>query len=257
MSDWNPELYLKFEKERTQPAKDLINRIDVQDPKNVIDIGCGAGNSTHALSMKFPKAKIMGIDNSPKMIQRACLDYPECEFVLCDASRELSTIKDKYDIVFSNACLQWLPKHDNLIKEMTSLLNPGGVLAVQMPINNEEPLYKIISDVVSNKRWGFQTSNLETNMALKSSEYHDVLSDLSTDFSIWETTYLHRMKSCANLVEWVKSTNLRPYLNTLSPELASCLEKEIEEKAAKEYVVQNNGEIIFRFKRLFFTLQLN
>ncbi len=113
MSDWSPQQYLKFSNERTQPSIDLVTKIKVDNPRSIIDIGCGPGNSTKVLHERWPDAEIVGLDNSSKMIERARKDYPDWKWMLGDASK-LET-GQSYDIVFSNATLQWIPDHDILI----------------------------------------------------------------------------------------------------------------------------------------------
>lgn len=117
MSQWNSELYLKFKNQRTQPAIDLIKRISVEQPTSILDIGCGPGNSTSALQKFFPQAYILGVDNSENMIKKAKESYSDLNFQVCDVITDLDKL-GKYDIVFSNACLQWIPNH----KEFMDLL---------------------------------------------------------------------------------------------------------------------------------------
>src|SRR6266542_994395 len=114
--DWNPDLYLKFNKERIQPSIDLVSRIAINDPKSIIDIGCGPGNSTQILAERWPKARIVGVDNSPAMIEKAKKDYPHQEWCVLDAGKVL--ILETYDVVFSNATIQWIPDHERLMKRM-------------------------------------------------------------------------------------------------------------------------------------------
>ena len=114
MSDWKPSLYLKFEKERTQPAIDLVNRIEIKSPKRIIDIGCGPGNSTKVLQEKWEKAEIIGIDSSSAMIEKAKENYAGIDFIQYDASSDLSFL-GKFDIIFSNAAFQWIPDNHLLI----------------------------------------------------------------------------------------------------------------------------------------------
>ena len=116
MSDWSPQQYLKFSNERTQPSIDLVTKIKVDNPRSIIDIGCGPGNSTEVLHEQWPDAKIVGLDNSSKMIEKARKDYPDGKWMLGDASK-LET-GQSYDIVFSNATLQWIPDHDILIPRL-------------------------------------------------------------------------------------------------------------------------------------------
>ena len=132
---WSSSTYLKFEKERTQPSIDLTMRLQSVKAERIIDIGCGPGNSTAVFKKFFPKAHVLGIDNSQNMIEKASCDYHDIEFVCMDASSDLGKISDRFDIVFSNACIQWIPNHKKLLKDMFGLLTAGGVLAVQIPIN--------------------------------------------------------------------------------------------------------------------------
>jgi len=122
--NWNSEQYLKFKSERTQPAVDLANRIKTNRSKKILDVGCGPGNSTQVLYEKFPRAYILGIDSSQDMIDAAKKNYPYMDFRLCDASKDLTELDKDFDIVFSNACIQWIPDHERLLKNMIDLLNP-------------------------------------------------------------------------------------------------------------------------------------
>ena len=255
MGEWDALQYLKFEEDRTQPAADLLNRINTENPQKIIDIGCGPGNSTALLAGRFPDSYIIGIDNSEKMIEQASADYPSLLFSLCDAGKDLSSAGKDYDIVFSNACIQWIPDHHKLIKNMFALLKKGGVLAVQMPMNQDEQFYRIIDKAADDEKWGLRGKKLELNETLSPPEYHDILSGLSDDFSVWETTYYHRMSSCENLAEWAKGSRLRPYLEALSPQKAEMFVNEIVKTAETAYSAQTNGEIVFRFRRFFFLIQ--
>ena len=148
MADWNSAQYLKFKNERTQPAVDLAMRIK-NNPKTIVDIGCGPGNSTKVLRDIFTDANILGIDNSPNMIEKAKSEHSDIDFDLCDAL----SLDGKYDLLFSNACLQWIPNHDTLIPSLMEKLNDGGILAVQVPMNGEEPLFRLIREVANESKW--------------------------------------------------------------------------------------------------------
>lgn len=252
MDDWSSKQYLMFKNERTQPAIDLVNHICINDPQKIIDIGCGPGNSTQILAQRFPDAYILGVDNSPNMIETAKKDYPNLDFKICDAGKDLSNINNDFDIVFSNACIQWIPNHNELLKNMIGILKPGGILAVQMPMNYQEPIHKIIEEISSSDKWKSEFTNPRSIYNLTQSEYFDLLSEISLEFSMWETTYYHKLKSHEDIMQWYSSTGLRPYLNVLSDEKKKIFEQEILDRITKEYPKQKNGEIIFRFPRFFF-----
>lgn len=249
MSDWNPDKYLMFKKQRTQPAIDLANRLRELDPETIADIGCGPGNSTAVLRSVFPNAHIVGIDSSESMIKKAKVTYPDMDFKVCEA-RE---IDGKYDLLFSNACLQWIEDHESLIPYLMSRLNARGALAVQIPMNRNEPLFRAIAEVAADPKWDFSNVVFEKNDALSPEAYFEILSKCSDSFAIWETAYYHVMPSRESMLDWVRSTRLRPYLDALDEEGKAEFEREIMEKAEKFYPFTSTGEVIFRFRRLFFT----
>ena len=118
MPDWNPEQYEKFIKDRTQPAIDLANRLEVKEAKRILDLGCGTGNSTKILKDKFPDAMVIGADNSDEMLAKAKKTHPDIEFIHLDVGGDLGEVKGKFDIVFSNACIQWIPNHEILLPKL-------------------------------------------------------------------------------------------------------------------------------------------
>lgn len=244
MSDWNPTQYMMFASERTQPSIDLA--VCGACPKTIADIGCGAGNSTVVLKSAFADADIVGIDSSENMIERARAEHPKLRFELCDAL----SLEERYDLLFSNACLQWIDNHEQVIPALMQKLNDGGMLAVQMPFNGEEPLFKLISKVSA--EWGLNSSK-EANGTPEPSKYYDILCGCASEFDIWETKYYHRLANHRALVEFVKGSRLRPYLDQLSDEDGKAFEAEIEEHAKALYPVMADGKVILGFRRLFFT----
>lgn len=252
MPEWSSEQYLKFENQRTQPAIDLVRRISITEPKKIVDVGCGPGNSTNVLAKQFPQAQIIGVDNSENMIVAAKSSYSNLNFKVCDAGKGLNLLGNDYDIVFSNACIQWIPNHKSLISNMMELLRSGGELAVQTPMNYDEPIHKIISEISTSKKWKNKFSTHRVFYNLTQSEYYDLLSQISVSFTMWETVYFHRMSSHQSIMEWYRGTGLRPYLSALPENEKALFEKEVFEEVVKAYPVQANGEIIFKFPRLFF-----
>lgn len=254
MPNWNPIQYVRFIKDRTQPAIDLANRLEALNPDRILDLGCGPGNSTKVLKDKFPHARVIGADNSIEMLEKAKELYQEIEFINLDANGNLREVSEKFDIVFSNACIQWLPNHRELLPKLMTLLNPNGVLAIQVPMQREHPVHIIINEIGKTEKWNKkivprQYHNLTTE------EYFDVLSDISNDFEIWETTYCHRMPSYESIIEWYKGTGLRPYLEQLSEADANDFVNDVYRELHHKYQVQKNGEILFRFPRLFFMVK--
>jgi len=253
MSDWNPQQYLMFKNERTQPSIDLVSRILLENPQTIIDIGCGPGNSTQILYKRWPTADIMGIDSSQKMIEKARIDHPKQKWMVLDALSLDSN--QKYDIVFSNATLQWIPYHDLLLPRLFSLLNNNGVLAVQVPANNESPFYKILLKASKNSKWSPWMRDCEKMLTFHDVDYYyNVLSRLTKHLDIWTTRYYHVMISYKALTDWHKSTGMRPFLDRLSSDKdREDFENEIINECKRSYPVQHDGKILYPFQRVFFT----
>lgn len=251
MSDWNSEQYLKFKAQRTRPAIDLAARLK-GSPRVIIDLGCGPGNSTRVLKNRFPNAHIIGADYSENMLQKARSENPDLDFVQLDLSGDISEYNGKFDVVFSNACFQWLPNHRELLPKVFGLLRQGGTLAVQIPMNFDEPIHKIIQRISESEKWSEKFPEKRIFGTLKQSEYFDILSGLTDDFELWQTTYCHRMPGIESIIEWYRSTGLRTYLAALSDEDGAEFVADISAELEKEYPKQANGEVIFRFPRFFF-----
>lgn len=252
MSDWSSAQYLKFKAQRTQPAIDLAARIALEEPEEIIDIGCGPGNSTAVLRNRFSKAHIVGCDSSPDMIAAAKSAYPDLDFMLAEVPSGLNGPEGRFDVVFSNACIQWIPRHDELLPALMRLLKKDGVLAVQIPMNYDEPIHRIIGELAESGEWREKLGCPRVFHTLSQSEYFDLLGEISSDFEIWQTTYCHRMPSHDSIMEWYKGTGLRPYIDALGETDAQDFLCEVKERVRQEYPIQKNGEIIFRFPRFFF-----
>src|ERR1700732_507705 len=145
MSDWNANQYLKFEEERTRPPRDLIAQIPLARAERVVDLGCGPGNSTELLVARYPDAEVIGLDSSPDMLAQARARLTQCAFVQADLVSW--TPRERTDLLFANASFQWLPGHQSVLRRMLQALAVGGVLAVQMPDNMDEPALALMSQV--------------------------------------------------------------------------------------------------------------
>jgi trans-aconitate 2-methyltransferase len=251
-NDWNPNLYLKFGKERIQPSIDLVSRLDGEEPKKIIDIGCGPGNSTQILKNRWPNAEISGADNSPAMIEKAKEDYPNQKWILFDAARD--SLNEKFDLVFSNATIQWIPDHNNLIKQFDGLLNEPGVLAVQLPLFFDMPLGKSISEIAKTEKWRNATKGVDDLFTIHNAGYYyDCLSKYFSQVDTWTTDYYHVMESHSSILEMIRSTGLKPYLERLANDNEKQeFEASVLDAIQSNYPLQPNHKVLFPFKRLFF-----
>ncbi|EKQ53470.1 MAG: trans-aconitate methyltransferase [Methanobacterium sp. Maddingley MBC34] len=250
--DWNPELYLKFNEERTQPAKDLAARMHVENPEKIMDVGCGPGNSTNVLSSRWPESEIVGIDISVSMIESARKNYPDIKWRIEDATK-LET-EEKYDIIFSNATIQWILDQEKLIFDLVGMLESNGALAVQVPMYHKMPVSRAIKTVSLNERWKEQTNGASDAFTFHSSDYYyDILSANLKSINMWETSYFHIMHSHQSIVEMLKSTGIRKFLDTLDTQEEKIeFEKDVLKEITKAYPAQKDGNVLFPFKRLFF-----
>jgi trans-aconitate 2-methyltransferase len=250
--DWNPELYLKFEKERTQPSIDLVSRINFDRPGKIIDIGCGPGNSTQILVQRWPDALVTGVDNSAAMIERAKKDFPNQNWKLLDAGKD--EIDGKFDILYSNAAIQWIPNHAELLLKFYSALNDHGLIAIQIPMFWDMPLGKAIIKISEDRRWEATLKGVTELFTIHAySYYYDQLSQWFDSIEMWETNYIHIMDSHFAILEMIRSTGLKPYLERLENENDK---KEFEalvlREIIKDYPQQINERVLFPFDRLFF-----
>ncbi len=252
MRDWDAEQYLRFTNERTQPAVDLVGRVAGLglQPGRILDVGCGPGNSTRVLARQFPGAQLLGVDNSPEMVRTAKEQNPDLSFRLLDAGGDLAPLGSDFDLVFSNACLQWIPDHPALLPRLLGLLGAGGVLAVQLPTN--ERMQRLLADVAARDRWRARMPQSRTFYTLSPAEYYDLLSATVGEVALWQTTYYHRMPSHGEIVAWYRSTGLRPYLEQLPDNEKSLFEEDVCREVERAYPPQKDSEVLFPFPRLFF-----
>ena len=252
MPDWNSEQYLKFAAERTQPAVDLARRLTAISPERVLDLGCGPGNSTAVLKKYFPAAELLGVDNSRAMIEKARQDHPDLRFRLFDASGSFRDLGARWDVVFSNACLQWVPDHRNLLVKLLDALTDDGELAVQIPLQKKAPVHDFLRQLTASGQWASFFPEIRQFHILDELEYCELLQTYAGDFSMWECDYFHILESPLAVLQWYRGTGLRPYLQTLP--VAKRAEFELEVLAGMEKLFPRlcDGSVVFKFPRLFF-----
>jgi len=252
MPEWDAITYLQFANERTRPSLDLVQRIGLPDPRRIIDLGCGPGNSTEVLRRRWPKAEVIGLDSSPKMIESARAAWPEHQWILADAAAW--TAGEPFDLVFTNAMLQWLPDHARLLPWLFEQVAPGGALAAQLPAHYELPMHREIVEVSRDAAWDGRmhaASNALTK--LPASFYYDTLQPLGARIDLWETIYYHEVPGPEALIEWFRGTGMRPFLEALSSDQERA---QFETMLLKRYITsyprRPSGLVLFPFRRLFF-----
>jgi trans-aconitate 2-methyltransferase len=248
---WNPALYRRFEDERTRPAQDLLARVPLSRAAHIVDIGCGPGNSTELLLERFPEAHTLGMDSSEAMLESARARLPQCHFELGDVSTWQASSPP--DLIFANAVLQWVPHHESLFPRLLSALAPGGVLAVQMPDNLEEASHRLMREVAAAGPWSSVLGDAASlrSRILSAADYYDLLTPHAAHVEIWRTTYQHPMSSAAAIVDWLRATGLRPFVDPLSDQQRSAFLAEYEQRIGKAYGPRADGQRLLAFPRLF------
>ena len=256
--DWSAAQYLKFDKERTRPSHDLLAQVPLTSPGRVIDLGCGPGNSTAVVAAQYPDAGIEGIDTSPDMLDKARKALPRAKF----AQGDLATFApdEPVDLMFSNAVFHWLSFEDRIptIKRLLQHLRPGGVFAMQVPDNHLEPSHTAMRAVAEDGPWAELLAQKKPALGPFQTvqELYDELVPLSSSLDIWHTIYQHPVNGHEGVVEWVKGTGLRPFLDPLGAEDRELFLSKYLAKLKELYPVSADGKVLLRYPRLFLVAQV-
>ncbi len=248
--EWNPSLYTRFEEERTRPAAELLARVPLQSPAHVVDLGCGPGNSTALLVRRYPQAQTLGIDNSQAMLASARERLPATPFELGDIATWSPSVP--VDLLYANAALQWVPDHAQLLPRLLGRLNRGGVLAVQMPDNLDEPSHRLMRETAADARFAPHIGDADKlrSRILSVRAYYDLLVG-EAEVDVWHTVYYHRMADAAAIVDWLRATGLKVFVEALPPALQPEYLAAYERRIAEAYPVQADGSRLLAFPRLF------
>lgn len=252
MSDWDPALYQRFAGERERPVFDLVARIPLDRPARIVDLGCGAGASTAVVARRWPDARILGVDSSPAMLTEARKALPGHEFGEGDVG--LWRAETPFDLVFSNAALQWIEGHRQLFPRLMTSVAPGGVLAIQMPRNFDAPSHRLMAETAAEGRWRERLASVAASrkdLVGAPEFYMRLLAPLAEPIEIWETTYLLRLPGDNPVVDWTRATGLRPYLDALEEPERPAFLADYGRRIASAYPKEPDGRTLFPFRRLF------
>ena len=252
---WDPKTYLAYGAERTRPAADLLARVPLQQPRRVADLGCGPGNSTALLRARWPEAEIDGIDYAPEMLAEARKSGVDARFIRADIAAW--TPQESYDVIYSNAALQWLTDHERLLPRLLSFVRPGGCLAVQVPHNFKEHCHVLIRQAVADPRWRDELKDVRDWWnVLEPETYFDLLQPGATSVDLWETRYFHVLEGEDPVFHWMMGTGLRPFAAALKSPLKEAFLEHYRGLLAGAYPPRAGGRTIHRFLRLFFVVSL-
>jgi trans-aconitate 2-methyltransferase len=251
---WSAAQYTKFEDERTRPVRDLLANIPAVNVRTAADIGCGPGNSTELLQGRFPDAVVTGMDSSTDMIAAARKRLPAIRFELDDITAWRNS--GPFDVILSNAVLQWVPDHKSLLPALMGRLSPGGILAVQIPDNADEAAHRLMREIASGGPWSGTLAGASARFVRHGAEwYYRELRATGARVDVWRTTYFHALAGASAVVEWFRGSGLRPFLDPLGedqqPEFLARYHAAIEQA----YPALPDGTVLLPFPRLFFIAQ--
>lgn len=249
MPDWSPSLYSRFEDERTRPARDLLAQVPDATGR-LVDMGCGPGNSTELLVERWPDGDVVGLDSSPAMLAEARKRLPNLSFTSADAN---TWLPDKETgLVFANAIYQWVPEHLTILPRVLEALPAGGVLAVQMPDNLGEPSHGLMREAAAAGPWAAKLKSAARAALPPARIYYNALRPYAARLDIWHSIYNHVLEDAAAVVDWVRSTGLRPFLDPLSSEEQQVFLADYTARIASAYPRASDGRVLLRFPRFFF-----
>lgn len=253
MVSWDPATYLQFSDERSHPFLDLTARIGATDPAYVVDLGCGPGQLTATLAERWASARIQGVDSSPQMIDEARAHRSDrVRFRLADIVTWQPAAP--VDVMISNATLQWVPRHRDLLPRLVEMLTGDGWLAFQVPGNFGEPSHQLLRELAAEPRFASATQDVKHPAAFDAATYLTDLAELGCSVDAWETTYLHVLTGPDPVFQWISGTGARPILQALSDEQREEFVAEYKAKLHRAYPAQGFGTVL-PFRRVFVVAQ--
>jgi trans-aconitate 2-methyltransferase len=253
---WDPKQYLKFCDHRLRPAIELLDRIPIESPKVIFDLGCGPGNVTRIIADRWKSAKVYGLDSSRDMLQKARLEPAEIQWVEADIENWIP--HEAPELIYSNATLHWVRDHHELFPRLAGFVKAGGCLAVQMPLSWNAASLRLMRETLADGGQGgspLGTKKLRQTVARKWVEetevYYDLLAGRVESLDIWETEYLQILEGDDPALEWVRGTALRPVLDGLADDEREIFLNKYRQRLRKAYPVKPDGRTIYPFRRLF------
>ena len=245
---WDPTQYARYSDQRSRPFFDLVGRIEADAPATVVDLGCGSGELTETLAQRWPEARVSGVDSSPEMIARAPA-AGAVQFSVADAESFEAT---GVDVLVSNAALQWVPTHRELLLRWAEQLAPRGWLAFQVPSNFGAPSHALMRELAESPEWRERLGGVlrGTESVAAPAEYLDLLASRGIEVDAWQTEYEHVLDGEDPVLEWVRGTGLRPVFAALSDADAARFSGEYAARLREAYPRRPYGTV-FAFSRVF------
>jgi len=244
---WDPALYLDFDDHRSRPFRDLLARVGATAPRRVVDLGCGPGHLTELLSARWPDADVRALDSSPDMVAAARERGVAAE--LADVVHW--TPSPDTDVVITNAVLQWVPSHPQLLPDWLEALPPGAWFAMQVPGNLGAPSHSLIRELLAEPRWRGSVDVRGELAVPEPAEYAELFAAHAADVDVWETTYVQRLTRDDPVLQWISGTALRPVRDALSADAYAAFRAELAPRLREAYPMRPDGSTWFPFRRIF------
>ena len=253
---WDPNTYLKFSAYRARPADDLMSRLSLELDGSIYDLGCGPGNLTAKLKARWPEREVTGVDSSADMLEKAQQDFGTLGIGWSLDDIATWSAPSPAALVFANASLQWLDKHEVLFPRLMGNVQSKGVFAVQMPKTTTAPYHQCIRDVIALPKWRSKLKNANPHPDEYTAErYYEILRPMAANIDIWETTYHHILSGKNPVIDWMSGAGLTPILKQLDSAQSTQFLEDYTTAIQSHYPRQKSGETLFAVRRIFIVAQ--
>ncbi|MGI8627673.1 MAG: methyltransferase domain-containing protein [Geodermatophilaceae bacterium] len=251
---WDALTYNRYLDERSRPFADLLARVGATDPLEVVDLGCGTGSGLADLARRWPAAHLLGVDSSADMLAAAQTELgPLADVTLVRAQAQAWAPETAVDVLVSNALLQWIPDHAQLLARMAGWLAPAGWLAIQVPGNFDARSHQLLRQLADSPQWTEKLGGVlrDAESVFDTAGYFRILTEAGLEVDAWETTYLHVLTGPDPVLRWTRGTALRPVLAVLSETEAQDFSDQYAALLRGAYPAGEGGRVLFPFRRVF------
>lgn len=246
---WNPEKYLQFKEQRSAPFDDLLKLVKVRQNLKAVDLGCGTGELTRKLADALPDSDVLGIDSSAEMLKSSqAWTRSGLRFELGDQAH----LTGSYDLIFSNAALQWSEKHTELIPNLFRCLTPGGQIVVQVPSNHNHVSHRVYREVAVQEPFVSALNGFNRQSPVLPIEAYAELffREDAQEIVVFEKVYAHVLENADAIVDWISGTALVPYFERLNDSMRAEFTESIRKRMRKELP---GTPVFYPFKRTLFS----
>ena len=218
-------------------------------PARIVDLGCGPGNSTALIASRYANANVLGVDSDDAMLAQAHAANVNARFEVGDF--ETWAPRDAPDLIYSNAALHWAADPLAVATRLFQALAPGGVLALQVPLNFDKPSHVEMRAAAQDGPWSAKLAGIFQPLLLSGEDYARALAPLGAKLDVWSTAYLHVLECADPVLKWISGSALRPYFARLNAEERASCEASLAVRLRRAYPPENDGRTHFPFHRLF------